>query len=173
MDTVTHALMPVIFTRFAAGNAKWLGRRGLIAIGVAGALPDLLNPHLSLESRMTSWSHGIPFWLVLSALLMVGSLASRGGFSVRLALCCSGAYFLHLFCDAISGGVNFLHPLGKWIWGAYWVDPIWWVPLDIVCVLTCYMIFRAMPLWKAGRAIRKKASTGGELSFHMPDDSAD
>jgi hypothetical protein len=154
MDTVTHALLPVICTGLVAGNAKWLGRWGLVGIGIAGALPDLLTPHLSLEARMTSWSHGIPCWLAFSSVLIICSIFIRRGFSTRLALFQSGAYLLHMACDAISGGVNFLYPFGNWTWGDYWVDPIWWVPLDIICVLTCYVMFRFLPGLNARRAAR-------------------
>jgi hypothetical protein len=159
MDTVTHALIPVICVGVVARHARWIGRRGLVGIGIAGALPDLLNPHLSLESRMTSWSHGIPCWLVLSVLLVVISRFNRGRLSTRLALCLSGAYLLHMICDAISGGVNFLYPYGEWIWGGYWVDPSLWVPLDIICILICYLMFRILPALKARK--QEQLNPGG------------
>ena len=157
MNTVTHALLPVIVTRLVAKKAAWLGRWGLAFIGVAGALPDLLSPHLSLAARMSSWSHGLPFWSALTAGLILGSLLSRSRFTTRLALACSAAYLLHLFCDAISGGINWAYPVADRIWGAYWVDPLLWVPLDILCLLACYAIFRLIPLWKA-RRVKKSVS---------------
>lgn len=148
MDTITHALLPVIAAHGVFRHASWLKRRyGLIAIGIAGALPDLLNPHLSLESRMASWSHGLPFWGVLTGLLFLVSFLSRGWLDVRLALLLSGAYILHLFCDAVSGGINWFYPLGQYVWGSYWVPAILWIPLDIVCLLCCYYLFRLKPLW--------------------------
>ena len=146
MDTVTHALLPVILTRAAFGKrATWLGRWGLVAIGIGGALPDLLTPHLSLESRLSSWSHGLPFWLLLTAGVISASLASRGRFDFRLATMVSGAYLLHILCDAVSGGVNFLYPYRDLVWGGYWVDPIYWIPLDILCISICYWLFRIAP----------------------------
>jgi len=151
MNTVTHALLPVIATRLAAGKAPWLGRWGLIAVGIAGALPDVLSPHLSLAARMSSWSHGLLFWGVLTVILLLASLLSRRRMTIRLAIACSAAYLLHLFCDAISGGINWAYPVADRIWGAYWVDPILWVPLDILCLLACYAIFRLIPLWKKAR----------------------
>ncbi len=39
MKTVTHALAPVLLMRWFAGRRGWLDRKGLILIGVAGALP--------------------------------------------------------------------------------------------------------------------------------------
>lgn len=152
MDTVTHALLPVICTGLVAKNAKWLGRWELVATGLAGALPDLLTPHLSLEARMTSWSHGIPCWLTFSLALIIYSIVSRGRLAARLTFLLSGAYLFHMICDAISGGLNFLHPLGNWTWGDYWVDPSWWVPLDVICILICYLMFRIMPGLNARRA---------------------
>jgi hypothetical protein len=80
MDTVTHALLPVIITTVALRDTRpdWLcGRGGLIVIGIAGALPDLLSPHLSIESRLNSWSHGLPFWLLLSSLILLSSTLQR------------------------------------------------------------------------------------------------
>jgi membrane-bound metal-dependent hydrolase YbcI (DUF457 family) len=145
MNTVTHALIPVICVRLAARRPPWLGRWGLLLIGVAGALPDLLTPHLSLESRMASWSHGIPCWLLFSSILVAISLVKRGRFHPALALCLSAAYLLHMACDVISGGVNLLYPFGDWVVGDYWVDPSWWIPLDVVCILLCYLLFRIIP----------------------------
>ena len=147
MDTVTHALLPVIIYEVSRRKSEWGGKWGIVAIGVSGALPDLLNPHLSLAARISSWSHGLPFWAVFSVSLMVWALSSRGKMlRPRLALACSAAYLLHILCDAISGGVNFLYPIGIFNWGSYWVDPIYWIPLDIVCVLMCYYLFRLRPL---------------------------
>ena len=154
MDTVTHALLPVIVTAVALRDSRpeWLCKRGgLIVIGIAGALPDLLSPHLSIDSRLTSWSHGLPFWFLLSSLLLLLCLVIRNRWNWRLALASSAAYGLHLFCDAISGGINLLHPYRTLIWGDYWVPPMYWIPLDIVCVLTCYWMFRLKPLWQKRR----------------------
>ena len=151
MDTLTHALAPVIIARLCLPRTKWTGRTGLITLGLAGALPDLLNPHLTLEARTSSWSHGLPFWLTLSACLLIAALLSRRRFPVAWALALSAAYLLHLVCDAISGGVNWLYPLRDFTLGAYWVDPVLWVPLDILCLLLCYYLFRLRPLWQKRR----------------------
>ena len=156
MDIFTHALLPVILTGAVARRPDLRGKWSLIAIGLAGALPDLLSPHLSLAARMTSWSHGLPCWAGLTAAMILMALGSRGKMSVALASVLSGAYLLHLFCDAISGGVNFFYPLGNWIWGDYWVDPIWWIPLDVICFLICYWMFRYIPLRKSRTSLRKK-----------------
>jgi len=162
MDTVTHALIPVIFVGLVAKRAEWLGRWGLVGIGIAGALPDLLSPHLSLEARMTSWSHGIPCWLAISTILILGAVLGRRRFSLRLAMCFSGAYLLHIMCDAVSGGVNFLYPFGDWIWGDYWVDPSWWVPLDVICLLLAYLLFRILPGLKTQREAEQSGASDNQ-----------
>lgn len=151
MDTVTHALVPVIIVHACLPKQKRFGRWGLIAIGFAGALPDLLTPHISLEARMISWSHGLPFWAALSCGLLLFSLASRQRLSFPLLCFLSGAYLFHLFCDAISGGINWMYPVRNFIWGEYWVSPILWIPLDIICVLLSYYLFRLRPLLEKTR----------------------
>ncbi len=151
MNIVTHALAPVIFAHVALSRSKSLGRWSLVAIGVAGALPDLLTPHMTLESRMTSWSHGLPCWATLTVVLFVISLMSKQRLTIRLSWILSFSYLFHLFCDAVSGGINVLYPVKNFIWGAYWVSPLLWIPLDIICVLTFYYLFRFRALWARRR----------------------
>lgn len=160
MNTITHALIPVICVRLIVSRPKWLGRWGLVQVGLAGALPDLLNPHLSLEARMTSWSHGLPFWFAISMFLVIGSFFGRGRLSPQVATCMSMAYLLHIVCDAISGGVDLLYPLGSLRWGYYWVDPLWWIPIDIILLLVAYMLFRILPGIKNKREIETSRSSG-------------
>jgi hypothetical protein len=145
MNVITHALAPVVLTRLCIGWRKPQPRRTWLLIGLAGALPDLLNPHLSLEARMTSWSHGIPFWAGFSVLLLVVSLCTRKRLPPWLALLMSAAYLFHLFCDAISGGLNLLYPARDLFWGEYWVPPWTWAPLDVLFTLVTYTLFRILP----------------------------
>jgi len=59
MNTVTHALLPVIaaavcesgFQLFKAKRNHWSCKQ-LLLVGLFGAAPDLLNPHLSLEAAI-------------------------------------------------------------------------------------------------------------------------
>ncbi|RYD49612.1 MAG: metal-dependent hydrolase [Verrucomicrobiaceae bacterium] len=146
MDTITHALAPVILTRLVLGKPAWMPKYGLVFIGLAGALPDLLNPHITLESRLASWSHGLPFWTGLSTVLLVTALARPRLLHVKLAALLSAAYLFHMACDAISGGINWLHPFGTFVWGAYLVNPLWWIPMDVILILTAYYLFRLQPL---------------------------
>ena len=145
MNTVTHALAPVLLAH-ACLRGRWrLSGKQLVAVAVCGALPDLINPHLTLASRMASWSHGLPAWVVLTVVLLVLSLLWKDRVPRRLALVGSLAYLLHLFCDAIAGGINWMSPVGDYFWGEYWFPVILWTPTDVVLVLACYFIFRAIP----------------------------
>jgi putative exporter of polyketide antibiotics len=146
MDVFTHALAPVIVTRMVAGHAPWLRKYGFIAIGLFGALPDMLNPHLSLAARLSSWSHGLPFWGGLTVSLLLVSIFKRAWIDPRLAAVLSLAYLFHMICDAISGSIDWLYPFGKFIWGDYYVDPLYWIPLDVVCFLITYYLFRIAPV---------------------------
>ena len=109
---------------------------------------------------MTSWSHGIPSWILFTVGMLLMAVYRKKMMTCGLALVLSGAYFLHMLCDAVSGGLNFLYPLGHWTWGDYWVDPIWWIPLDVVCFLLFYWMFRIAPV----RKTRKHAERGGRLT---------
>lgn len=148
MNTITHALLPVILAHVALPEEKRFKRWSLVAIGFAGAMPDLLTPHMSLESRLMSWSHALPFWAALTVAVYFIPLFAKNRFSNKLALALSLAYLLHIFCDAISGGVNFLHPVANFIWGRYWVSPLFWIPLDFICMMMVYYLFRFRPLWE-------------------------
>jgi membrane-bound metal-dependent hydrolase YbcI (DUF457 family) len=159
MDTVTHALLPVILAEVALKGQKRFGGRGLVLIGVAGALPDLLNPHVSLEARLQSWSHGLPFWAAFSICVMLAVFVSKQRLSPGLGFLICAAYLLHLICDAISGGINWLYPVSDFVWGKFWVHPVYWIPLDIFCLLTCYALFRMRTLWER----RRKALQGRRM----------
>jgi membrane-bound metal-dependent hydrolase YbcI (DUF457 family) len=151
MDTVTHALLPVIaaglYERSYLVSEK---RRGvfsikmLIAIGVFGAAPDILNPHFSLDDRYSSWSHGIPFWLILTMALAIFGIIRRNICPAYMAVWLSGAYVLHIFCDAISGGIAWLYPLRGSVIGTFYIEPVWWIPLDVLCCLFAYGLFRVL-----------------------------
>lgn len=158
MDVFTHTLAPVIITRLTVGHPPWIRKYGFIVIGIFGALPDLLNPHLSLAARLSSWSHGIPFWGGLTVALLVLSITRRSWIDTRLAVILSMAYLFHMICDAISGSINWLYPLADFIRGDYYVDPIYWIPLDVICFLITYYLFRIAPLRKKLRGKVEKPS---------------
>jgi hypothetical protein len=66
----THACAPALIAlandalRLRRGRVRLFAKKHLIAIGLAGALPDLLNPHLALSARYSSWSHTL--WFILA-----------------------------------------------------------------------------------------------------------
>lgn len=163
MNTITHALIPLIAAGICersyrpeeerCGN---LSVNMIIMIAVFGAAPDILNPHLSLDARYSSWSHGISFWLFLTLCLSLLSLARRNLIPPHMIAWLSGAYLLHIFCDAVSGGVAWSYPFGRSVVGAYYVEPIWWIPLDVSLFLIAYGLFRVVP--KMRRPHRKNAS---------------
>ena len=84
MNTVTHALLPVIaaglYERSYALKDQHRGTfipKTIAVIGIFGAAPDLLNPHLSLASRYASWSHGLFFWALLTVGLVIYAAIRR------------------------------------------------------------------------------------------------
>ena len=155
MNTVTHALMPVVLAKTCLGKDRQPKRWAWFALMVAGAAPDLINPHIYLEDRMTSWSHGLPAWFAFTVLLFIASLLKKLQLHRSLAAMMSFAYLLHIACDLISGGLNPLYPFAGRVLGDYWVGLVWWIPIDIVLLLTCYYHFRVKVLWAARK--RSKA----------------
>jgi len=158
MDITTHALIPVLAAAVFDGWPREKGkRRGLfsakqlVLIGLFGAGPDLLNPHISLEARYASWSHSLLFWGALTLGLLVCSLAKRKACPVYLGLWFSGAYLLHILCDAISGGVVLLFTVSPVVTGRFWVHPVWWIPLDVMFLLAAYGLFRVAPMVRRAR----------------------
>ena len=137
----THTLSPVVAVAgvqiFRKMALKW---RDLLWIGLAGAAPDLLNPHLSLESRLTSWSHSL-----VGFVAVIGVAVLICGFTRFLRWRVVGlmalAYLWHLFCDGIAGGIAYLYPFSDAAWGQYWVPAGTWIYFDLVFVLLTYLCF--------------------------------
>ncbi len=147
MTTVTHALAPVILFRLLNGRDSELTKWDYIWIALAGASADIINPHYYLVDRLTSWSHGLPFWIVFSVVLVtlafVIAKSNKLKFiSVRIAIFCSLAYLLHLLVDAISGGINLFYPVQDYFWGFSLVPFKYWIPFDILNILIVYFQFR-------------------------------
>ena len=156
MDTPTHALIPVIayglarlpVLRRESHGAKRSIYRNAVLLAVAAALPDLINPHVTLEERWHSWSHGLPAWLGFTGLAIATAWLRPNWLSWKWAVGMSIAYLSHLFGDAIAGGIAWAYPLNDSVIGAYYVPPSWWKPLDVACVVAAYVIFRVVP-WRA------------------------
>jgi membrane-bound metal-dependent hydrolase YbcI (DUF457 family) len=152
MNTITHALLPVIAAAlyersYLVEEQRRLAfsTKRLIVIGIFGAAPDILNPHISLDARYTSWSHGIVFWVIITMCLVILHLTRRKVFPIHLMAWLSGSYLLHIGCDAISGGIAWNYPFGRSVIGAFYVNPIWWIPLDVLLSILAYGLFRAIP----------------------------
>lgn len=147
---ITHALLPVIGIPFSCKKLnvreqKYWNKTRVICVGLAGALPDILNPHFSLSARYSSWSHSLPALLTLSLVLFIVYKFGRVGMDMRLFAWMTGAYGFHLICDIISGGIAWLNPFSKMIVGVRLVPFIFWIPLDMVCVLAVYFLYRVIP----------------------------
>lgn len=118
MNVITHALAPVAValavdvTRIHCGRRPLFPARYLVAIGCAGALPDLLHPHLSLAARHASWTHTV--WFLLAA-YPVFALICRKWFRERWILMTQILWLAaatHLATDMVSNGIRPLHPYG-------------------------------------------------------------
>jgi len=72
MNVLTHALLPAVL---AAPLLPQTSRRAFYLSGgivaIAGALPDLLTPHLSLAARYASYSHTVFAWAGFNVFLVV------------------------------------------------------------------------------------------------------
>ncbi len=139
MYVLTHALAPVVLC--ATVDAVCLERTGsrllrgrhYLAIGLAGALPDLLSPHLSLAARYSSWSHTAWFLLLFVpvALLLSRLFPERRALLATLMIL---ACAFHLFCDAIAGGIAWGYPFTTETIGRSLVPATLWWKLDVACV---------------------------------------
>lgn len=147
MSPITHAILPVLVMR--KGLPQVSGRpafRAAAVVALAGVLPDILSPHLTLEARHLSFSHSAAGFLVfLVAVAVIGKLRPTI-LDARLAVMCAVAYGLHILGDLISGGVALAYPASHEIYGApplsFWI----WVSADIVLLGYAYVEFRWLPL---------------------------
>jgi membrane-bound metal-dependent hydrolase YbcI (DUF457 family) len=154
MYIITHTLAPVVLIATAdlalglIRKERPLKARHYAAIALAGALPDLLWPHMTLAARYASWTHTV-WCLVLFAL--VAAWGARYLFSDRARMMTAlmiGAYGLHLFCDAIAGGIAWGYPFTDRIVGQYYVQPSIWYELDVgmtllACVVLSLLVLRS------------------------------
>jgi len=145
MNTVTHALLPVVTIAICERLSKTktsLNKWQYSLIALFGAAPDLLTPHFSIEGRHESWSHTIVAWAVLSICLFVISLLPQKILIYKIASFMSISYLIHLCCDALSGGIPWLLPFSDIVHGRFIVSPAFWIPIDIVLVLAAYLLVR-------------------------------
>ena len=78
MNVLTHALLPALLAAPLLPQTTprvFYVSGGIVAL--AGALPDLLTPHLSLAARYASWSHTVFAWAGFNILLIGLGIALR------------------------------------------------------------------------------------------------
>jgi len=133
----THAALPVLIAasvelgRVAAGKRRVISTWGFVSLGVAGILPDLLSPHLSLHARLTSWTHNIWFLMGMLPPALILGRRMAGGLTMGVALWV--ALSLHLAADMITGGISPLFPWGERV-GIRTIPFRFWWALDLFLV---------------------------------------
>ena len=153
MDTPTHVLIPVIVYGLmrqegltSGGSVEKMAIvRTAVIIGIVGAMPDAMDPHRTLEERLNSWSHSLLACVGFSALFFGVSLVRDGWVSRWFALGLGATYFSHVVGDAVAGGVGWSYPFFRSVIGDYYIPPEWWIPLDLVCVVVAYLVYRVVP----------------------------
>jgi hypothetical protein len=146
MNVLTHALLPAILAapllpRTPPRADFVLG--GIVAL--AGALPDVLTPHLSLAARYASWSHTVYAWAGFSVFFVVLGLVLRRRELPRVLLLASLAYALHLCGDAFSGGIAWLYPFSTEVIGRRLILYRYWLLLDVVLLAAALIVFWSRP----------------------------
>ncbi len=140
MQFPTHACAPALAAllvdsiRVQKGRERLFRGKYLIAIGVAGALPDLLNPHLSLAARLSSWTHTL--WFIL-AIYPVYAIISRIWYRRRWLLLTHWLWLstiAHLAVDTISNGTRPLYPYGPVIGCRLIPCCLFWKLSDLVLI---------------------------------------
>jgi len=153
---ITHGLSPLVGIGFAdLATGRHLERTHLILIGLAGAAPDILSPHLSLDARLHSWTHNL--WFLLGSIPVWLFLAHRFANTRCLGtgLLMIFATSFHLFCDAISGGIAWLYPYSDQVLARRWVPYSWWFALDAIFVALTGLLW-----WLRQRAWKKRMRSG-------------
>jgi hypothetical protein len=146
MNVLTHALLPALLaspllprTSFRAFYVS-----GSI-VALVGALPDVLTPHLSLAARYASWSHTVFAYAGFNVLLVALGFALHRRLSSRVLLFASLAYALHLFGDALSGGIAWFYPVSKEIVGDRLIPYRYWLLIDVVLLAVSVVVFWWLP----------------------------
>lgn len=156
-----HSLLPVCGCLLAdkismsAGRARMFSGKNLCVVGLFGFLPDILSPHLSLESRQASWSHTVWFLMGLVLLAPLTKFISNRPSRIPVAIACWIASALHLAADAISGGIAWLYPWRPDVLGRYWIEPQTWIWYDVGFIVFVWSLYRVFPHFKN----RKTAET--------------
>ena len=135
----THACLPIVvissidIIRLSFSRERLLTNKQLALIGLAGVLPDFLWPHFSMQQRLHSWTHAQWFLILLFPIILLISKKRVKNQFVKFSLIFWITVILHLFMDALSGGINFFYPLGNII-GGYYISHPTWITWDIVFI---------------------------------------
>jgi membrane-bound metal-dependent hydrolase YbcI (DUF457 family) len=132
-------------------SGRRLDRVSLVLVAMAGAAPDVLSPHLSLDARLHSWTHNI--WFLIGSMpvwfLLARRFADSHWFATGALMVFATAF--HLFCDAISGGIAWQYPYSDKVIARRWVPYSMWFALDAV-----FVTLTALLWWLRQRAWRKQ-----------------
>ena len=112
----------------------------------------MVDPHVTLDERLKSWSHCLTAWLGFSALLGLLSTFRTRWFSPAFAFGLSLTYFSHIVGDAIAGGVGWSYPFANHVIGDYYIIPEWWIPANFACGIGAYIVYRLLPMRAAARS---------------------
>jgi hypothetical protein len=144
----SHVCLPIALAYVAntvsvlrRGQALYSGRE-ILLLGLAGLLPDLLDPHLFLTDRFGSWTHNA--WFPAGVLVvMLAAWACRVVKNPRMIFGFPAAVALHIGCDAITGGVRLFPPYDHMV-GRYYIASTHWLLLDAISItvtLATYAFF--------------------------------
>ena len=154
MNVLAHALLPMLLAAPLLPGANLREYRlsaGVVA--VCGALPDLLQPHLSLAARYSSWSHTVfAFAGFTGVALVLAWWPGLRAWRVLLGLA-PLAYALHLASDGISGGIVWLYPVSGEVIGGRFVRYHWWWTIDAVLAVAALGVFWWWPAYRRNRAV--------------------
>lgn len=146
MTPISHALLPVII------GYRWLPKKGgepsIKAAGTlafCGMLPDLVDPHLSLDSRHASWSHTLAAYAAFTLLVAIIARKKPLLVEAKFAALLSGAYLAHLVCDVFTGGGAFLLPFSSRVFGDHYLAFETWVFCDLASLAVAYVLLRVLP----------------------------
>ena len=144
----THAFLPVLAAsvvnayRVKSRRRSLFTAKELVFIGVAGCLPDLLSPHISLSARLNSWTHNL--WFLIGSIPVMVAIAWLLSSRRRLLFAAFlwAGVALHLLIDLGSGGIAPLYPFGSVI-GFRTVPFRYWFHTDVfvIAVTLCLALW--------------------------------
>ena len=145
MLVVTHFSIPFFSYLIAENGLKNLRNRRTILVqscivGVSGIIPDITNIHFTLSARHDSLSHTVWSPLVMFVLTILATVfffKSLKSFIFWLPFAVS----IHLFLDAISGGIRLFYPSSDII-GKYYISPALWGLSEVCFLLLLFVTYK-------------------------------